>query len=114
MNEKSDFPEARDPLEQLLADAHRPIPDAGFTARVILVLPARGTLLGLRPVLFAAAWLGGAVIVALHSHELLGVTADVLAQAGRGNSAMLLACVPVAVALGSLVWGLISLACEEH
>ena len=106
-------PERPDPFDAFLREADTHIPDDGFTARVLTALPPRRRFDSFRLVLFAAAWLAGAVIVLLRAPTVAVTAAAFLQHARHGELAPLLALAPVLFAVGCLVWALASWALEE-
>jgi hypothetical protein len=106
-------PEGPDLLEARLRESNAPIPDDGFTARVVSSLPPRRRFDLLRWALFAVAWLAGAGILLFHAPAKVGTVATFLQHARVGEFAPLLALAPVVFAAGCLVWALTSWALEE-
>jgi hypothetical protein len=113
MNTTPTSPEAPDPLDALLREPEPHIPDEGFTRRVLGALPPRRRLDPLRLTLFAAAWLGGAVILLLRSPALGDTPAAFFQHARHFELAPLLALAPIVLGLGCLVWALATWALEE-
>jgi hypothetical protein len=113
-NELPNAPEANDPLDALLRDdAENYLPDNGFTARVVAVLPARRRHPWARLVVLSAATLAGAALAAWQ----LPSGGQVLNALPRGLAfsqwQTLFLLVPFAIALASLAWGISALVAEE-
>jgi hypothetical protein len=112
-NNSPTSPERPDPFDTLLRESEAHIPDNGFTARVIAVLPPRRRFDPLRLALFAAAWLAGAAILVLHAPAVASTTTAFLLHARHGELAPLLTLAPTVFAAGCLVWALATWAIEE-
>ena len=106
--------EANDPLDALLRDANEHIPDAGFTGRVMQSLPPRRQRWSPRFFIISFAMLVCGGLAVWQSPPL-----PMLLDAWRYSwsdlgSRMLLFLVPLALALGTLIWGACALAREER
>jgi hypothetical protein len=106
-------PEAHDPLDALLREADGYIPDNGFTARILTSLPARRKHSWRRFVVLSAAMLIGAVLVAWQLPADIAIISTMPKQWSAFRWHMLVAFVPLLVALASLGWGVFAVANEE-
>ena len=110
-NDLSSSSETNDPLDSLLRDANEHVPDAGFTARVIGLLPSCRNQWSPRFVIISLAMLvcAGLALWQLPPLSFL-LTAWESWLSDLGTTTMLAA---VALAVGTLTWGAYALAREE-
>jgi uncharacterized membrane protein YcjF (UPF0283 family) len=107
------LPDGNDPLDTLLREADEYMPDGGFTARVLHNLPARRSRSWSRLVVLSAALLICIGLVAWQAPLLFAAFCGVVKQPSMLNGQTILALVPLAVALTSLVWILVAVATSE-
>ncbi|HWX21531.1 MAG TPA: hypothetical protein VN578_16640 [Candidatus Binatia bacterium] len=105
--------ETPDPIERLLRESVTPLPDDGFTRRVMLALPPRGRPDLLRFGLLGSALLAGAVVFLCRAPAAGETVLEFLRHARHGEWVLVLGLAPVIVGLGALLWGLVSVALEE-
>jgi hypothetical protein len=113
-NESPNVPETNDPLDVLLREADVYIPDNGFTARVIAVLPRRRRRSRVRLAVLSVATLAGAGLAAWQlpsGSALLAAVPRSITAFQWQTAAMLL---PILVALGALGWGVFAMVNEEE
>ena len=113
-NELPTAPETNDPLDALLREADVYIPDDGFTARVIAVLPRRRRRPWLRLAVLSVATLAGAGLAAwqLPSGSALLAAIPRSVTAFQWQTATML--LPILAALGALGWGVFAMVNEEE
>ena len=113
-NEMNQTPETNDPLDTLLREADDYIPDNGFTARVIAVLPRRQRHSWLRLAVLSVATLAGAGLTAWQlpsaSALLIAIPRNVTAFQWQTAAVLL----PIFAALGALGWGVFAIVNEEQ
>ena len=112
-NEMNQTPETNDPLDTLLREADDYIPDNGFTARVIAVLPRRQRHSWLRLIVLSCATLASAGLAAWllpSGSALLAAIPHNFTALQWQTAAVLL---PIFAALGALGWGVFAIVNEE-
>ena len=114
MNERSEQTnETADALEALLREREQYLPDGGFTASVLGRLPPRRRARNLRTLILAAGLAAGVVVLVSQAPAAEAVLAAFREHARNRDLLALLRLAPIVVAIGSLIWALISFACEE-